>query len=98
CLATGESFASLGYCLRVGENTIKTLRESGKAICKILQPICMAVPTSEKWLRIADELNGICKMPNCIGSTDGKHCRIRTLEPRGDLIAVPYRGWSYPKG
>jgi hypothetical protein len=36
----------------------------------------MAVPTSDEWLRIADEFNDICKMPNCIGSIDGKHCHI----------------------
>jgi hypothetical protein len=56
---------------------LKTLYESGKAIWKILQPIYMAVPTSDEWLRTADECNNICKMPNCIGSIHGKHCRIR---------------------
>ena len=34
------------------------------------------VPTSEIWLRIADEFNDICKMPNCIGSRVRKHCLI----------------------
>jgi hypothetical protein len=33
---------------------------------------------SEEWLRIADEFNDICKMPNCIGSIDRKHCRIKS--------------------
>jgi len=32
--------------------------------------IYITVPTSEEWLRIADEFNEICKMPNCIGSRD----------------------------
>ena len=32
--------------------------------------IYKTVPTSEIWLRIADEFNDICKMPNCIGSRD----------------------------
>jgi hypothetical protein len=36
----------------------------------------MAVPTSDKRLRIADEFD-ICKMPNCKGSIDGKHCCIK---------------------
>jgi hypothetical protein len=31
----------------------------------------------EEWLRIADEFNDICKMPNCIGSVDEKHCGIK---------------------
>ena len=68
------------------KNMIKSIvRESGKAIWKILQPIYMAVPTSEEWLRIADELNDICKMPNCIGNTDVKHCRIRCPPNVGSL-------------
>jgi hypothetical protein len=45
----------------------------------------MAVPTSKEWLRIADEFNGICKMPNCIGSIDRKHCRIKSPSNAGSL-------------
>ena len=45
----------------------------------------MAVPKSEEWLRIADEFNDICKMPNCIGSIDGKHCRIKCPPNAGSL-------------
>ena len=45
----------------------------------------MAVSTSDEWLRIADEFNDTCKMPNCIGSIDGKHCRIRCPPNAGSL-------------
>jgi hypothetical protein len=45
----------------------------------------MAVPTSEEWLRIADEFNDICQMPNCIGSIDGKHCRTKCPPNAGSL-------------
>jgi hypothetical protein len=56
--ATGESFASLGYSSRVGKYIIK-------GVWKILQPIFMADPTSEEWLRIAYEFNkfGKCLTP-----------------------------------
>ena len=37
----------------------------------------MAVPISIEWLRIADEFNNICKMPNCIGRIDEKHRHIK---------------------
>src|SRR5215510_5619297 len=85
-LATWESFASLGYSFRVGKNTIQSIvRESSKAIWKVLQPIYMAVPTSDEWLRMADEFNDSCKMPNCIGSIDGKHCRIKCPPNAGSL-------------
>jgi len=47
--------------------------------------IYKTVPTSEIWLRIADEFNEICKMPNCIGSIDGKHCLIKCPPNAGSL-------------
>ena len=43
----------------------------------------MAVPTSEEWLRIADEFNNICKMPNCIGRIDEKDRRIKCTSNDG---------------
>jgi len=39
--------------------------------------IYKTVPTSEIWVRIADEFNDICKMPNCIGCRERKHCQIK---------------------
>jgi hypothetical protein len=47
--------------------------------------VYITVPTSEEWLRIADEFNEICKMPNWIGSVDGKHCRIECPPNAGSL-------------
>jgi hypothetical protein len=44
----------------------------------------MAGPASEEWLRVADEFD-ICKMPNCIGSIDGKHSRIKCPQNAGSL-------------
>jgi hypothetical protein len=50
-LATGESFASLGYIFPVGKNTVQGIVcESGKAIWKVLQPKYVTVPTLEEWL------------------------------------------------
>jgi hypothetical protein len=48
----------------------------------------MAVPTSEELLRIADEFNDISKMPNCIGSRDGKHCCIKCPPDAGSLFLI----------
>jgi len=47
--------------------------------------IYKTVPTSEIWLRIADEFNDICKMPNCIGSRERKHCHIKCPPNAGSL-------------
>jgi len=64
-----------------------TVRESRKAIWKALQPIYIykTVPASEIWLRIADEFNDICKIPNCIESRDRKHCRNKCPPNAGSL-------------
>jgi hypothetical protein len=68
------------------KNTIQDIvHESSKAIWKVLQPIYMAVPTSDEWLQIADEFNYICKMPNCKGSIVGKHCCIKCPSNNGSL-------------
>jgi len=77
-LANWKLFASLGYFFRVGKNKVQgILHESRKVICKVLQPIYITVPTSEVLLQIADEFNKICKMLNCIGSRDRKHCSMK---------------------
>jgi len=87
CLATGVSFVSLEYSFQVGKNMIKGIVwESVIAIWKVLQPIYMAAPTSEELLQIADEFNNICKMPNCIGSREGKHCCIKCPPHAGSLF------------
>ena len=92
-LTIGDSFASLGYSLRVGKNAIKGIvLESGKAIWKILQPVFMAGPISEEWLRIADEFNNICKMLNCVGSIEGKHCHMQ-CPPNAIFLYFNYKSF-----
>jgi hypothetical protein len=63
---------SLGYSSQVEKIIIKGIWEK-------LQPVFMVVSASEGWLRIADDFNNICKMPNFI-RIDEKHrpnkCRI----------------------
>jgi len=46
----------------------------------------MAVPTLQELMRIADEFNDICKIPNCTGSIDGKHCCIKCPPNAGSLF------------
>ena len=96
-LANEEFFASLGYFFLVGKSTEQDIvRESGKAIWKVLQPIYITVPASEEWLRIADEFNEICKMPNYIGSRDGQYCLIR-CPPNAVFLYFNYKSFHLTK-
>jgi len=54
------------------------------------QYIYKTVPISEIWLRIADEFNDICKIPNCIGSRGRKHCRIK-CPPNAESLYFNYK-------
>ncbi|XP_031342315.1 uncharacterized protein LOC116170224 [Photinus pyralis] len=77
-LATGESFTSLSYTFRMGISTIHyVVKELNEVVWTILQPLYMPVPTAEKWRDVAQSFYTICQMPNCVGSIDGKHCRIK---------------------
>jgi len=86
CLANGELLASLGYFFGVWKKSVQGIvRESGKVIWKV--EYCN--PTSEIWLRIADQFNDICKMPNCMGSRERKHCRIKCPPNAGSFYFNP---------
>jgi len=54
--------------------------------------IYKTVPTSEEWLQIADEFNEICKMPNYVGSRDGKHCLIK-CPPNSGFLYFNYKSF-----
>ena len=56
------------------------------------QCIYKTVLTSEEWLWIADEFNEICKMPNCVGSRDGKHCLIK-CPPNAGFLYFNYKSF-----
>ncbi|GFY34473.1 DDE Tnp4 domain-containing protein [Trichonephila clavipes] len=46
----------------------------------------MAVPSADEWLKIAQDYQDKWNMPNCIGSIDGKHCRIQHPPNAGPLF------------
>nr|CAI5869541.1 unnamed protein product [Callosobruchus analis] len=45
--------------------------------------IYMPVPTEEKWRLIAKRFYELWDLPNCLGSIDGKHCRITEFYSTG---------------
>ena len=58
--------------------------------------VCVTVPTSEEWLRIANVFNEICEMPNYIGSIDGKH-RLVKRPPKAWFLCFNYKSFSSMK-
>lgn len=53
------------------------MRDVSKSLWEILSPVVMPIPTKRNWIEIADRYYQLYGMPNCIGSIDGKHIRIR---------------------
>lgn len=67
-----------------GDTTIGVIvKECSKAIWNVLQPLFMPVPTETVWKLTAQRYYELWDLPNCIGSIDGKHCRIKKFYKTG---------------
>lgn len=53
---------------------------------KTLQPELLPKPTGEKWLEVANRFDNLWNLPNCIGSIDGKHIRIKAPPNSGSAF------------
>ncbi|GFX76219.1 DDE Tnp4 domain-containing protein [Trichonephila clavipes] len=86
-LITGHSYTALTFYYRVELSTIhEIVKETTQALWKALQPRYMAVPSSDEWAKIVQGYKDKWNMPNCIGSIDGKHCRIQCPPNAGSLF------------
>ncbi|XP_073411611.1 uncharacterized protein [Dendrobates tinctorius] len=76
-LATGETLSSLHFQYRIGISTLSGIvADTCQALWNVLCPKFMPMPTTEKWLEIADRFWTVCNFPNCLGAVDGKHIQI----------------------
>ncbi|XP_073421558.1 uncharacterized protein [Dendrobates tinctorius] len=76
-LATGESLSSLHFQYRLGISTLSGIvADTCRALCEVLCLEYLPLPTTEKWLQIAEKFWELCNFPNCLGAVDGKHIRI----------------------
>ncbi|XP_055627766.1 uncharacterized protein LOC129778273 [Toxorhynchites rutilus septentrionalis] len=83
-LATGCTFKALTHIFMRGDTTIGlVVKECTKAIWNVLQPLYMPVPTEAIWESTAQRYYELWDLPNCIGSIDGKHCRINKFSKTG---------------
>ena len=77
-LATGESYKSLQYTFRVSKCMIsRIVPETCKAIYKAFKSELKTPETEEEWRSVAEGFERKWNFPNCLGSFDGKHVRLR---------------------
>lgn len=92
-MATGCSFKALSYYFVKGHTTIrKIIFETCKALWEVLQPEYMPSPSRELWLKTADRYWNLWNLPNCVGSIDGKHIRIKAPAKSGSSF-FNYKGF-----
>lgn len=93
-LATGNSYKTLEYAFRVGNNTIsKFVPEVCEAIIDELLEECLYCPnTPDGWLEISEKFGQKWQMWNVIGALDGKHIAIK-CPPRSGSLFYNYKGF-----
>lgn len=70
-----------------GETTVgKVIEETTAAIWKSLKKQYMPLPSENMWIEIAQRYEELWNMPNCIGSIDGKHIRIKAPPKSGSAF------------
>ncbi|KAJ8952676.1 hypothetical protein NQ318_020991 [Aromia moschata] len=88
-----HSYRALTYYFMRGLTTISNIiATTTEAIWTVLQPKYMSTPTPEKWTSIADRYYTLWNIPNCLGSLDGKHFRIKRLPKTGSTF-YNYKGY-----
>lgn len=92
-MASGSSFKALSYYFLRGHTTIRNIVfETCKALWEILQPDYLPTPSEELWLKTAKRYWELWNLPNCIGSIDGKHIRIKAPTKSGSAY-FNYKGY-----
>ncbi|KAJ8883811.1 hypothetical protein PR048_015666 [Dryococelus australis] len=83
-LAECSSYHQLAYEFFRGVSTFAQISpETCEAIWSAPQPHLMPVPDEGQWKGIARRYYELWNVPNCIGSVDGKHIRIRSYDHSG---------------
>ncbi|XP_025265863.1 protein ALP1-like [Camponotus floridanus] len=86
-LAIGDLPLSIAVAFRVGESTVrKIIKEVCLVLIKVLQLLYFVCPNDEDWKKCADGFWKRWNLPNCVGSIDGKHIRLRCPPNSGTLF------------
>lgn len=92
-LSTGMTFSALAYEFYRGVSTISEIVEvMADCIWDTLHQDYMSMPTTEEWVTIAERFYQQWNIPNCVGSIDGKHVRIKCPNNSGSAY-YNYQGF-----
>lgn len=77
-LATGDSHHTIAFSFRVGCTTASAIvKEVCIELWNVLQPLYLPTPTEEVWKKSEIGFRELWNFPNCVGSIDGKHVRVK---------------------
>jgi len=77
-LVTGDSHHTIGFSFRVGRTTVSSIvKEVCVELWYVLQPLYLDTLTEEVWKNSEIGFRELWNFPNCIGSIDEKHVRIK---------------------
>jgi hypothetical protein len=94
-LSTGASYAALADSFRLGISTIHyIIKEVCETLWKTMAPLHMSVPTTEMLLAMSNEFYLRWNFPNCVGSIDGKHIRLKCPSNSGSMY-YNYKSYYY---
>lgn len=76
-----------------GASTVREIvHETSSILWECLQAEYMPVPTRQKWVDVAERYYTLWNLPNCVGSLDGKHIRIKAPDNSGSFY-INYKGY-----
>lgn len=86
-LSTGMAFRQLAFSFRISKSSVAYIViEVCKAVWNSLQKQHMPIPNPNSFKTIAKEFYDKWNFPNCVGSLDGKHVRLKCPSQSGSMF------------
>lgn len=83
-MTTGDSHQTIAFSFRVGRSTVsKIVKDVCHEIWNVLQPTYLPKPTTQTWIDSVEGFSELWGFPNCLGSIDGKHIKLKCPQNSG---------------